>query len=72
MGRKYRNLNNDPRVMNAKFKSICPTCNKETKKDDKIVYFPKERKAYCWKCSESEYNRFSALAHEEGNGYCSY
>jgi hypothetical protein len=38
--------NNDPREIRAKFASICPETGKQINKGDRIVYFPRERKAF--------------------------
>ena len=66
------NYKDDPKKMKSKFKSKCCKCNKEIKKGDPIVYFPRVKKAYCSECGDKEYKLFVESAVDEenyNNGY---
>jgi len=63
----------DPRILNAKYKSKCPTCGKTICRGEKIVYYPKDKKAFCFACGESDYLAFLSSVEDEDryiNGYC--
>jgi len=63
----------DPKIMFAKFSSVCPKCNKKINKSDRIVYFPNGKKAFCYSCGEQDYLDFISSAIDEDNynrGYC--
>jgi hypothetical protein len=44
--RRYSRYSNDPKIMNARFNSVCPETGKQIKKGEKMVYFPSAKKAY--------------------------
>ena len=51
--------------MTARFASICPKCKSNIQRAELIVYWPKEGKAYHWKCSEGDYNFFLDSVQDE-------
>jgi len=67
---------NDPRMLTAKFNSVCSKCGCSIKKGTQIYYWPSDRKAYCEKCGEGLYSQFRSEAADEdmmnGNGPCAY
>ena len=67
---------NDPRMITAKFNSVCSKCGCSIKKGTQIYYWPSDRKAYCEKCGEGPYRQFRSEAADEdminGNGPCAY
>jgi hypothetical protein len=38
---------NDPRMITAKFNSVCSKCGCSIKKGTQIYYWPSDRKAFC-------------------------
>lgn len=45
-------MKGDPFKMKAKFSSKCSNCNKEIKKGDWIVYYPRCHSAECLDCGK--------------------
>jgi hypothetical protein len=67
---------NDPRMITAKFSSVCTKCNGSIKKGTPIYYWPADRKVFCPQCGKVPYQEFlSSVADEQvysgtGNPYC--
>lgn len=58
----------DPYITQARFGSICPECNEEINKGDKIIIWPRAssgRKARHFACSEADYNHSQAAFWDE-------
>jgi len=63
----------DPKIMNSKFKSKCKKCGKVIFRDEKIIYYPKDKEVFCFACGESDYLAFLSSVEDEdryNNGYC--
>lgn len=43
---KYLNHNRDPRMIEARFVSVCPETGKTIQKGDKCIYYPVTKTAY--------------------------
>jgi hypothetical protein len=54
--------------MPSRFPSVCPTCGKEIKRDERIIYWPRSRKAEHYTCGEAEYLKCASAMYEEDNG----
>ena len=56
---------NDPRMITAKFNSVCSKCGCSLKKGTDIYYWPSYRKVYCESCGEADYRQFLSWAADE-------
>jgi hypothetical protein len=61
---RYRN---DPRWIEARFKSECKRCKATIKKGEKLFYYPLDKSCYCSKedCGGKESASFEAAAFDE-------
>lgn len=56
---------NDPRMLTAKFTSVCSKCGCSIKKGTDIYYWPSDRKVFCLNCGEAPYQQFQSSAADE-------
>jgi len=54
----------DPRILESAKFGNCTRCDKPLR-GERAVYYPGERKAYCWECGETEYLYFLSVAADE-------
>lgn len=55
----------DPRRMISKFNGTCAKCKQTMPRGSQIYYWPKEKKAYCENCGETDYRHFLDSAMDE-------
>uniref|UniRef100_A0A6M3MD14 Uncharacterized protein n=1 Tax=viral metagenome TaxID=1070528 RepID=A0A6M3MD14_9ZZZZ len=58
--------NNDPRLINLRYKNYCRLCKKDLKIGDAAYYFPlSDKKLVCLECGERDYTGFLVTKADE-------
>lgn len=63
MPRHYRN--NDPRIIQTKFKSVCAKCAQEIPIGINVIYYPLGKKVYHQECGWDDYLRSREAIQDE-------